>query len=152
MKSSTVANTQLPVDEARRKLGAHFAKTLRGGSFRVRVRLHRPLGAAWFYEHRDNTWHKQDVTLSDPALVQAVTDELALLASKPHGDVLQVQVHDAADWHETELQFDRNVIEQHLNDQLESYLAGLLFHDPHDSKQDVRRHVQPGPRHSGHKH
>lgn len=147
MKSGNFSNSQDAADAARRTLCAFFAQTLRQGSFRTRIRLHQPLGAAWFYEHSNNTWHKQDVTLEDPALVEAVTDELALLASKPHGDIVHVAQHTASDWKETDIQFERDALERHLDHRLEGYLAGLLFGDRHDSKQDVRRQMHNGPRH-----
>lgn len=146
MKSSHFASKQDAADAARRMLCVFFAQTLRGGSFRARVRLHQPLGAAWFYEHHNNTWHKQDVALEDPALAESVTNELALLASKPHGDAVQVTQHTASDWQETDIQFERSKIERHIDHKLESYLAGLLFGDHHDSKQDVRQNMHNKPR------
>jgi len=114
----------------------------------MRIRLHQPLGAAWFYEHHHNTWHKQDVVLENLALVQMVLQELALLASKPHGDLLQVTRHTGTDWQETEFQFPKAEIERHLDDNLETYLDGLLFRDRHDSRQDARRRVRPSSPHN----
>lgn len=152
MTPNPLSSGNLPIDEARHKLCSQFAQCLRAGSVRVRVRLHPQSGEAWFYEHRENTWHKRELVLCEPALVAAVTEELALLASKPHGDGVNVTQHSASDWHDTEVAFHREAIERHLDGKLESYLLGLLFLGRHDSKQDVRRHVQPGPRRSDHRH
>lgn len=146
MKPAGTPTSQRSIDEARRVLCAYFVQTIRGGSFRMRVRLHKPLGAAWFYEHHDNTWHKQDFALEDTGLVQAVTEELALLATQSHGDVVHVTQHTAADWHEIDIQFVRVAVERNLDKKLDAYIAGVLFGDRHDSHQDMRRQMHQTPR------
>ena len=152
MKSNANPSSRHAIDGARRVLCAYFAQTLRDGSSRMRIRLHTSLGAAWFYEHHHNTWHKQEFLLEDPALIQAVTEELVSLSSKPHGDIVQVTHHSAADWQEIDIQFLPTVVEQHLGDKLESYLTGLLFGDHHDSNQDSRRDMHSTSRHGAHQH
>lgn len=135
-------------DEARHMLCSQIAQIVRAGSFRLRVRIHEGSGEAWFYERHDNTWHKQELTLRNGPLVQALSEQLALLASKPHGDHVQVTQHDAADWKETDLQFQRECLQGHIDERLDTYVLGLLFRDPHDSKHDVRRHMASGAQRS----
>lgn len=132
------------VDEARHDLCSQFAQAVRGGTWQVRVRLDSSSGAAWFYEHYDNQWHKRDAAVQDPQLVAAIAEQLDDLASKPHGDAFQVSRRMAADWRDTDISFHREKIESHVNESLEAYLLGLLFLDHRDAGQDVRRRIRGG--------
>lgn len=138
----------IAVDQARVELCRWLAKSLNGGLFHVRVRF--PLvngvpGEAWFYVHRDNTWHKETEIITDAPLVEALAEETDLLASKGHADEWSVRQNSAHDWKETDLQFHREPLADHLGKKLESYLMGLLFRDRHDSRQDRRQHLRNGP-------
>lgn len=152
MKTNAVSHSMDSLDAVRQELCREFARSLHSGALQVRVRLHPQAGEAWFYEHRDNQWHKRDVVIRDPQLLAAVTEQLELLASKPQGDALKVTVHDSADWHDTDLTFRVDSVQPHLDRELESHLMGLLFRDHHDSGKDVRRHIQNGPRRAGRGH
>lgn len=152
MKPSLPSTQTDVVDTARHELCSHFAQSLRGGALQVRVRMHRQTGEAWFYEHRDNHWHKRDEAIRDPQLFESIADQLTLLASKPLGDAIKVTLHDSADWHDTDVTFRRDAITGHLQKSLESHLLGLLFRDHHDSQKDSRRRIHTGPRFPGHGH
>lgn len=149
MKTSSTRSPADLTDTARHELCAQFAKSLRGGALQVRVRLHPQTTEAWFYEHRDNQWHKRDAVIRDADLFANVADQLTLLGSKPHGDAVKVTLHNSADWHDTDLTFHREAVADHLEGALESYLLGLLFRDHHDSAKDSRHQVQTGPRRPG---
>lgn len=140
------------VDTARHELCQEFAKSLRDGALQVRVRLHPQMGEAWFYEHRENQWHKRDAVIRDPQLIAALTEQLELLASKPQGDAVKVILHSSADWHDTDVTFHRDAVKAHLGRLLETHLMGLLFRDHRDSGKDIRRHLQTGPRRTGRGH
>lgn len=146
MKTSISSKSTDLTDAARHELCSYFARYLGGGALQVRVRLHPQTGEAWFYEHRDNQWHKRDSLTRGSEFHSALTEQLALLASKPRGDAVNVAVHDSADWHDTDLTFHRDTVQPHLDRELESHLMGLLFRDHRDSGKDARRHVQTGPR------
>ena len=152
MKTSSTSSQNDFIDTARHELYSQFAHSLRGGALQVRVRLHPLTGEAWFYEHRDNQWHKRDTVLRDANLYASVTDQLTLLESKPQGDSVKVTLHNSADWHDTDLTFHRDAVAGHMEKNLETHLLGLLFKDHRDSGKDSRRHIQTGPRFSGRGH
>lgn len=134
------------VDESRQELCGVLAQTLHDGCIRMRVRVPKAADEAWFYRHHDNKWDKLNTVLRGPGVVQALNEQLVMLATKPHGDELQVTQHAAADWHDTEFLFHRQKLDEHEGEKLKSYLYGLLFRDHHDSGHDVRRHVRSGLR------
>jgi hypothetical protein len=133
------------IDRARETLCREFARMLRSGAFTLRSRIVRR-GAepveAWFYAHRDDGWEKQSASIAEPALVQAIEETLDMLASKGHADEWSSKRHVVADHQDTDFQFHREKLQEHLGDQLESAIAGLLFRDSHDSKKDVRRSIR----------
>lgn len=152
MKTSPTRSQADLTDTARHELCSQFAQSLRGGALQVRVRLHPQTGEAWFYEHRNNQWHKRDAVIRDANLFASVADQLTLLGSKPQGDAVKITLHSAADWQDTDLTFHRDAVAEHLVKNLESHLLSLLFRDHRDSGQDYRRHIQTGPRHTGRSH
>lgn len=143
------------VDEARTEMCRRFAGLMNAGSYQVRVRLPLADGKpseAWFYGHRDNTWHKESDIIKNAALVAAIAEEVDLLASKKHSDDWSVRQNSARDWKEIEIKFQREPLAEHLGNKLASFLLGLLFHDPHDSKKDRREQVRRGPLPQGRSH
>lgn len=153
MKSKPASPSQPAVDSshadaARAELCRRVAAALHGGSVRLRVRLEFTPENACFYEHRENAWHKQGAMVADALAVQALHEQLDILASKPRGDDLQVTRHAVSGGQEIELHFRGEHIKSRLQSGLDSYVRGLLFGDHHDSRQDVRRQMNRGPQHS----
>lgn len=147
---STHEDTTL-VDEARQLICHRFARMLNAGSFSVRVRITQSAGetpAARFYSHRHNEWHKEADPITDPQLVQAVDDTMAMLASTEHTDQWLARQHASSDFRDVDLQFHRDKLAHRLGEQLESVLAGFLFRDSHASGKDVRRGIRT-PRSGG---
>jgi hypothetical protein len=132
------------VNRARATICEEFARMLKLGAFTVRVRIVKAddeLREVWFYAHRADGWEKQPVRVTDRGLGGALQESLEMLASKGHHDEWSAKQHSAADFCDTDIQFHPQKLEEHLDDRLESVLAGLLFRDRHDSKKDVRRSI-----------
>ncbi|MBI3862585.1 MAG: hypothetical protein HY290_11900 [Planctomycetia bacterium] len=80
--------------------------------------------------------------ITDPRLVQALEEALAMLASKRHADEWSARRHSSPDHDDVDLQFHRDKLEDRSGEQIESLLAGLLFRDRHDSKKDKRQAIR----------
>jgi hypothetical protein len=138
------------VDEARQALCREVARCINSGSFTVRVRVttsaDRPI-AARIEAHHGDGWKKQFAWSGDPALVLALDETLAMLASTKHRDEWSAERRAHSDGYELDLQFHPEKFKDRLGSNLESVLTGLLFRDSHDSKKDSRRSIRtPRPK------
>lgn len=142
--SSTKAGSA-KIDEARQLICHEFARMLNAGIFTVRVRVDlvdKEPAEAWFYGKSESKWHKQAFAVNDKTLLRAVEEALETLLSRQHADEWSVRRATSADWRDTDLHFHREKLEQRLGKKLESMLTGILFHDAHSSKKDVRRNIR----------
>ncbi len=142
--SSTKAGS-VKIDEARQLICHEFARMLNAGILTVRVRVDlvdKEPAEAWFYGHSDDKWHKQALVVKDKALLRAVEEALDTLLSREHAVEWSARRATSADWRDTDLHFHHGKLEQRLGKKLESMLTGILFHDAHSSKKDVRRNIR----------
>ena len=142
---TSTKNSSEGIDRAREVLCRELARIVNAGSFTTRTRIvhlsDEPV-EAWFYAHRDNGWQKEPGSITDRVLVRALRETLTMLASKGHTDEWSVKQHISGGSHDTDIQFHREKLKDRVGEKLESVLAGLLFRDSHDSKQDVRRSIR----------
>jgi hypothetical protein len=134
--------SNLPTESARQFLCHRMSTLLADGACQVRIRLQAEPPSVQFYRHQDNTWRRLEEYVRDRPLVEALADDLEMLASKPHGDRVEIRRQAASHYCDTDFRFEREAISQHLYQHLDSYLYGLLFRDHHDSKQDSRRQMR----------
>ena len=139
------SHVTLGVNEVRATLCRQIATALQAGCCKVRVRVHLVKGLpdqAWFYTHHDNTWHKAAADLIEPSAVSVLAGELNTLTGRRQTEDCSVSLNHATDWTDTDIQFRREWLEQHVGPHLESYIMGILFHDPRASGKDVRHTIR----------
>jgi len=151
MSSSTKGSPV--VDQARLALCRELARCLKAGVFTVRIRVETSAGRPVVVRvdaHQKDGWQNQFSCRDDQALVAALDETLALVASTTHHDDWSAQRRAHADGYEIELQFRPEKLQGRTGSNLESVLTGLMFRDSHDSKKDSRRSIRT-PRQTGHR-
>ncbi|MGE3317114.1 MAG: hypothetical protein AB7O26_18510 [Planctomycetaceae bacterium] len=135
------------VDAAREWISTKCADLLREGSCHIRVRVMVPNGeptGALIYRRDSNHWNRTDHSVDGAELAAAVRSVVQMLASHPPTDAWNVRYHSASDFEDLDLQFHREAVEAHTDDQLRSWVSGVLFKDPRASRQDRRTAPQRG--------
>jgi hypothetical protein len=116
------------------------------GATRFQVRIIKPNGEpldAWFYVHQDHTWKKQSDVTFRPETISMLEEQLRQIASHEHTDDWTSRHRQHSDQVDFDIQFQKDVIEQHPEDKLSSYLLGSLFERARDSEKDSRRSIRP---------
>lgn len=142
----TVTSTAgLAVSEVRQEICRHIARKMNPRSLRFQIRIVKPNGQAqeaWLYVHRGHEWKKQsDITFTASAVPQ-LEEQLQQIASREHTDDWTARRHGHADHVDFDIQFQREVVEQHRNGNLKSYLLGSLFERNRNSQKDARRSIR----------
>lgn len=137
-----MTSSELPrIDEAREWIAKRCADLLRDGSFQIRLRIVAPNGeptGALLYRRDANHWVRKAPTVDDASLAIAVRSVMQMLASHPPTDVWRAHHHFASDFEDIDLQFHRDAVGAHADDNLQSRVSGVLLKDAHASRQDRR--------------
>lgn len=136
------------VDEARQWISTQCADLLREGSYQIRVRIVAPNGeptGAMLYRRQANHWTRTDQSINGAELASAVRSVVQMLASHPPTDVWNIRHRSTSDFEDLDLQFHRDAVDAHADDQLRSWISGVLFKDPRASRQDRRTAPQRNP-------
>lgn len=134
------------VNEVRQELCRHIARKMRRGALRFQVRIVKPNEEphdAWLYVHQEHEWRKQSDVRFAPEWLAMLEEQLRQIASHEHTDDWTARCRKFSDRVDFDIQFQREVIEEHPHDKLASYLLGSLFERSRDSEKDARRSIRP---------
>lgn len=133
------------VDLARRQICNILAKGMIDGTYGFQFRFIRPheqLIESWVYFYSEHEWRKRgDFSVIGSAL-EPLFDQFEIIARREFADDWTCRRIEHRDRVDFELKFRREAVESYPQNELESFLAGCLFHGHHDSGKDARRRIR----------